>query len=122
MRPAPLLVLDAALVTGFAALGRSSHEEGVSLSGVLTVAAPFLIGTAAGWLVSRAWRAPAAVSTGVVVWAVTVAGGMALRGLAFDRGVAPSFVVVAAVTLGVMLVGWRLALRAGPLRRVLPGR
>jgi hypothetical protein len=36
---------------------------------------------------------------------------MLLRNVAWDRGTAPSFVVVAAIALGVLLLGWRLALR-----------
>jgi uncharacterized membrane protein (GlpM family) len=119
VRAAPAIALDAALVVGFAALGRRSHEEGVTLAGVLEVAAPFLIALAAGWLVARAWRAPAALRTGAVVWAVTVAGGLLVRSTVFDRGVALSFMVVAAITLGVLLVGWRAASRIGPLRRAL---
>jgi len=43
--------------------------------------------------------------------------GMALRGLVFDRGTAPSFVVVAAIVLGVLLIGWRLAARVAGQRR-----
>ena len=42
---------------------------------------------------------------------------MALRGLVFDRGTAPSFVVVAAIVLGVLLLGWRLAVRVVGQRR-----
>ena len=121
MRAVPYFLIDAALVAGFAALGRRSHEEGLTASGVLEVAAPFLIALAAGWLLARAWRAPAALRTGAAVWAVTVVGGLALRGTLFDRGLAPSFMVVAAITLGVLLLGWRAALRIGPLRRALPG-
>jgi hypothetical protein len=49
------------------------------------------------------------------VGALTV--GMALRGLVFDRGTAPSFVVVAAIVLGVLLIGWRLAVRVAVRRR-----
>lgn len=117
---APFFLIDAALVVGFAALGRRSHDEGAALPGVLEVAAPFLIALAAGWLVARAWRAPASLAGGAVVWAVTVVGGLALRSLVFDRGVAPSFMVVAALTLGAMLMGWRAAARRTPLRRALP--
>ncbi len=69
---------------------------------------------------ARAWRAPASLAGGAVVWAVTVVGGLALRSLVFDRGVAPSFMVVAALTLGAMLMGWRAAARRTPLRRALP--
>lgn len=120
MRAAPFFLIDAALVVGFAALGRRSHDEGAALTGVLEVAAPFLIALAAGWLLARAWRAPVSARTGVVVWACAVAGGLALRSLVFDRGVAPSFMIVAALTLGVLLCGWRAAVRLTPARRLIP--
>ncbi len=100
---------DAGAVVLFAALGRASHDEGSAVAGTLEVAAPFLIGAAAGWAAARAWRRPAALATGAVVLAVTVGAGMLLRGLAFDRGTAPSFVVVAAIVLGALMLGWRLA-------------
>jgi peptidoglycan/LPS O-acetylase OafA/YrhL len=105
------VLADAAAIVIFAALGRGSHEEGVTAGGVLVTAAPFLIGAAAGWLAARGWRRPSAPTTGVVVWAAAVGVGMVLRGLVFDRGVAPSFVVVAAVALGLLIVGWRLVAR-----------
>lgn len=120
MRAAPFFLIDAALVVGFAALGRRSHDEGAALSGVLEVAAPFLIAAAVGWLLARAWRAPVSARTGAIVWASTVAGGLALRSLVFDRGVAPSFMVVAGLTLGVLLCGWRAAVRFTPARRLVP--
>lgn len=119
MRGTPLLLLDAALVIAFAALGRRSHDEGTALSGVLEVAAPFLIALAAGWLAARAWRAPTALPTGVVVWTVTVVGGLALRSVVFDRGIAVSFMIVAALTLGALLLGWRAAARLTLVRRAL---
>jgi len=62
---------------------------------------------AVGWLVARAWRRPLALwPTAVAVWAATWAVGMLLR-LATGQGIAPSFQVVAAVFLGLGLVGWR---------------
>ena len=120
MRAVPFFLIDAALVVGFAALGRRSHEEGTALTGVLEVAAPFLIALAVGWLLARAWRAPVSARTGVAVWASAVVGGLALRSLVFDRGVAPSFIVVAALTLGALLCGWRAAVRLTPARRLIP--
>jgi len=120
VRGAPLILLDGALVVAFAALGRRSHDSGTGLTAVLEIAAPFLIALAVGWLAARAWRAPAALSTGLVVWAVTVAGGLALRSVVFDRGIAASFMVVAALTLGALLLGWRAAARLTPVRRALP--
>jgi hypothetical protein len=101
------LVMDVIGVLVFCAVGRRSHAEGITLTGVATTAWPFLTGTALGWLASRAWRRPTAVApTGVVVWLSTVLVGMALR-KASSAGVAVSFVVVAASVTAVLLLGWR---------------
>jgi hypothetical protein len=110
--------LDAACVLGFAAAGRSTHAEDGGLVGALGTAWPFLVACALGWLVARAWRRPARVwPTGVLVWALTWAGGLGLRGLA-GEGLAPAFVAVAAVVLAVLLVGWRgLATTVSSVRR-----
>jgi hypothetical protein len=103
------LVMDVIGVLVFCAVGRRSHAEGITLTGVATTAWPFLTGTALGWLASRAWRRPTAVApTGVVVWLSTVLVGMALR-KASSAGVAVSFVVVAASVTAVLLLGWRAA-------------
>jgi hypothetical protein len=102
---------DAACIVAFAALGRASHDEGGAVAGTLEVAAPFMIGGAVGWAAARGWRAPTSGTTGAAAWAGALAVGMLLRNVAWDRGTAPSFVVVAAIALGVLLLGWRLALR-----------
>jgi len=103
------LITDVIGVLVFCAVGRRSHAEGVTLTGVATTAWPFLTGTVLGWLASRGWRRPTAVApTGVVVWLSTVLVGMALR-KASSAGVAVSFVVVAASVTAVLLLGWRAA-------------
>ncbi|WP_207456306.1 DUF3054 domain-containing protein [Desertivibrio insolitus] len=116
-RALPAALLDAALVLVFVAIGRAEHDSG-PLVGVLTTAWPFLVALAAGWLVARAWRVPSAVApTGLVVWAVTLVGGVLLR-LASGDTAAPAFVVVAAVTLALFLLGWRaLAVAVAAIRR-----
>ena len=107
---------DAACIVAFAALGRASHEEGSAVGGTLAVAAPFLAGGALGWAVAQGWRAPLSLRTGAAAWAGALVVGMVLRNLAWDRGTAPSFVIVTAIVLGALIVGWRLlvplALRA----------
>lgn len=110
-------LLDVVLVVVFAAIGRASHAEDV-LGGLATTAWPFVVALALGWLLARAWRAPdAPVRTGLPVWAVTVAGGMLLRG-ASGQGVQVAFVVVAAIVLLLFLVGRRaLAALVRRLRR-----
>ncbi len=102
---------DAVAVIVFAAIGRASHDEGVlgpGGSGLLQTSWPFVVALVAGWLVTLGWRHPLApLRTGLGVWAVTVVGGMLLRALS-GQGTAPAFIVVAAVTLFVLLVGWRV--------------
>lgn len=119
------LALDVGLVVAFTATGRASHESDV-LSGLWQTAWPFLAALAAGWLVTMAWRAPAApVRTGLGVWAVTLVGGMLLRA-ASGQGTAVPFIIVAALVLLLTLVGWRTIahgvsrLRARP--RIAPHR
>lgn len=106
---------DTVGVLVFCTVGRRSHAEGLTVAGVAETAWPFLVGTAVGWLLIRAWRRPTAVvPTGVVVWVCTVVIGMLLR-KATSAGVAVSFIVVASAVTAVLLLGWRVAVAA--LRR-----
>jgi Protein of unknown function (DUF3054) len=119
----PLAVgLDVAMVTLFVAVGRRTHDEDPAISGLIETAAPFLIGLGVGWLVARAWRHPASVRTGLVIWAVTVVAGMVLRHTVFDEGTATSFVIVASAFLGATIVGWRLAVAGFDARRRRRGK
>jgi hypothetical protein len=103
------LSVDVISVLAFCAVGRRSHDQGLSVTGIATTAWPFLTGTVIGWLASRAWQRPTAVvPTGVVVWLCTVAVGMLLRKVS-SAGVAASFVLVAASVTAVLLLGWRAA-------------
>ncbi|MGN6336380.1 DUF3054 domain-containing protein [Mycobacterium sp.] len=107
-RPAWLAV-DVVGVLVFCAVGRRSHDEGLDVTGIAVTAWPFLTGTVVGWLVSRGWRRPTAITpTGVVVWLSTVVIGMLLR-KATSAGVAASFVVVATTVTALLLLGWRVA-------------
>jgi hypothetical protein len=108
---------DAVAVLVFVAVGRRSHDESSVIAGLLGTAWPFLAGLAVGWLVARGWRRPtAAVAAGLPVWLVTVAVGMVLRA-ATGAGTPPSFVVVASLVLGALLVGWRIVASYAPARR-----
>ncbi|MGH3976393.1 MAG: DUF3054 domain-containing protein [Pseudonocardiaceae bacterium] len=96
---------DVLAVLVFAAAGRSSHAE-VDVFGVLTTAVPFLIGLLAGWLVVRAWRAPLRLPVGVVVWAGAVVVGLGVRA-AFTHRLPLTFVLIAAASLALLVLGWR---------------
>jgi hypothetical protein len=101
-------VIDIVAILLFVALGRSSHDEGGNaVTEAVKVAAPFLIGLGLGWVVARAWKAPTAPTTGMVIWVVTIAAGMLLRHFVFDRGTALAFIIVASCFTLLFLVGWR---------------
>jgi hypothetical protein len=118
MPAAAAAAVDALLVVLFVVLGRGQHETGTALTGTLEVAAPFLAGLAAGWLVGlRFWRTPLSWRFGVLLWGTTLTIGMLLRHFAWDRGTATSFIVVAGLFLAAFLVGWRLVATAVQRRR-----
>jgi hypothetical protein len=100
-------LLDAVLVVVFAAIGRrhakvTPHPTMRASRNVHDVfhspARTFSL-----WLA----RPMAPIRTGLPLWAITVAGGMLLR-WGSGQGVQPAFVIVAALVLLIMLVGWRL--------------
>jgi peptidoglycan/LPS O-acetylase OafA/YrhL len=107
-------LLDACFVLAFVIIGRASHAKGETLAGITSTAWPFLAGLLSGWVVTRAWRRPLAVTpAGVGAWLGTVAIGMTLRVLA-GQGTAFAFICVALAFLGLFLLGWRLTARALP--------
>ena len=102
------MTLDIFSVLLFVAVGRRNHDESAGISGVVEVALPFLIARISGWLITRAWRSPQALSTGVLIWLVTVVLGLALRNFLFDRGTATPFIIVATLVLGALIAARRL--------------
>ena len=104
-------ILDVACIFIFVVVGRRTHEEPATVAGTIGTAAPFLIALVGAWLGARAWKMPRALSTGVVLWIVTVVVGMFVRRFVFGDGTATSFVLVTALVLGLLLVGTRLPKR-----------
>jgi len=102
-------MLDVLAVVVFALVGRRSHAHGITFAGVLETAAPFLCGTAAGYLVASitVGASPRTWQFGAIVVAATVVVGMLLRRLT-ATGTAPSFIVVATIFLAVTMLGWRV--------------
>jgi hypothetical protein len=101
-------VLDVVVIVVFAAIGRASHHEANPVLESLATAWPFVVGAGVGWVITWAItkHAPLRVVAALPVWVCAVVVGMSLRHMA-GRGVAPSFVVVATIFLGLFLLGWR---------------
>ena len=111
--------IDLCLVLAFVLIGRASHHDGGGLAGLASTAWPFVTGLAAGEIVTRGWRRPAALlPTGIGVWLSTVAVGMVLRVVA-GQGTAAPFIAVALAFLGFFLLGWRLVVGRVPALRAL---
>lgn len=110
-------VADVVLILVFAAIGRDAHARDGIFTGVFLTAWPFLAGAAAGWLATRAWRDPMSLRrAGAGVWLGSLIGGMLLRALT-GQTVVVAFVVVALLSLGVLLMGYRALYRIIRRRR-----
>ncbi|WP_299569956.1 DUF3054 domain-containing protein [uncultured Williamsia sp.] len=112
-------VADVVAVLVFVVIGRINHDDGLTITGILSTLWPFLAGTAVGWSVGYVvahvhtdqigaphFRPERVVPDGVITWICTVAIGMVLRDQ-FGQGIAVSFIVVASIVLGLFLLGWR---------------
>ena len=104
-------IVDVVAVVLFVAIGRRNHDEGTAISGVFSVAAPFLIALAVSWFIMRTWIEPFARKSWAATWVITVVAGLLLRRVVFDRGIATPFIIVATITLGLLLGVGRLLSR-----------
>lgn len=107
-RPWVALAADLAFVVGFVAVGRQEHSTADGLTGLLVTASPFLVGLLVGSLLTRVTRTWDRLwPHGVIVWAVTLGLGLALR-VWWGLGGAPlAFALIAAGALAVVLLGRR---------------
>jgi Protein of unknown function (DUF3054) len=101
-------VLDGLVVVAFVVIGREDHGYASDLADYLRVASPFLLALAVTVGVTRAWRQPTSLVTGLFLALGTVAIGMLLRRFVWDDGTARPFVIVTSLFLIAGMVGWRL--------------
>ncbi len=104
-------------VLALAVGGKSSHEANESDWVVLVIVWPYAlaVGVAQVWLASRGRPARRAWPEGAIVLAVTYVLGMVLRAIS-GRGLAPGFLVVAAIFLVVTMLGWRAVVQLSTRR------
>jgi hypothetical protein len=112
---------DAVAVVVFAAVGRLSHGEADDLLGLAATVAPFGVGLVSAWATPVVRHEPASARAGLVALGCVVGIGLLLRA-GFTGRLPPSFAVVAAISLAVLLLGWRglAALVARTARRRVP--
>ena len=102
------LAYDIVCVLAFVIIGTRNHKTDTGLSGVLFVAAPFLISLVGSRVFMHLQKRDVkSVENGVTVVLFTTAIGMILRRFVFDRGTATAFVIVATVFLFASMLGWR---------------
>ena len=113
------LLLDIAIVIFFATRGRASHDLGIGMLEILLTAMPFLLALVAAWIFvgiagqlrivllapTRLWAA------GVIIWVMTVFGGVGIRLMTGDTAAMP-FVLVTAGLLGALFLLPRLLLHS----------
>ena len=104
-------VIDLVLVVLFAVIGRASHAEGLTPLGIAQTGWPFLVACLVAWIVVNLLAdngyGPRAA---LVIWLVTVLGGMGLRIVSGETAEA-AFVIVATLVLFSAFFGWRLVAR-----------
>jgi hypothetical protein len=115
----PAVLADAACVLVFAVAGIASHE-GSMPAALGRVVWPFALAAALGWVLTRAWREPTRIwPTGVLIWLMTVLGGLLLRGVS-GQGLAWTFALVTTLFLALTMLGWRGVVVALRRRRARP--
>lgn len=108
------VVADVVAVFLFALLARVAHntpDMPLSVGGWLETAWPFVCGTVLGWgllVFNRQASDAELTSRGWIVWIATAATGLILWGL--RHGALPhwSFILVATLMSGLLIMGWRL--------------
>ena len=101
-------ILDTLVVLSFVTIGRDSHGLMNDWGATLEVALPFLLALSVGIGIAMAWMEPMSWLGGLVIVAVTVIGGLALRKYVFHDGTASIFVWLTAGWMTAWMVGWRL--------------
>lgn len=90
-------------------IGHASHQEALSLAGIAKTAWPFLVGLALAWVAMAYLHTRVTkLAAGVLVWLLTWGVGIVLR-LVTKVGAPVPFLIVSALALAVLLIGWRLA-------------
>lgn len=117
--PSRVLIADAVAILAFAIFARLAHNTPDAPFTVLTVLGtfwPFLLGGIAGHAICLGLKKPAfpVVPGGIIVWLSTAVAGLGIWALRHGEMPHWSFIIVATVMSGLLLLGWRIAVRLLP--------
>ena len=103
------VLADLAAVAVFVVVGRLSHDESLSASGLVRTGWPFVVGVVGGYIGIVLTRWPAlSLRGGTVIAVKTLVIGLVLRYGVANDGTPFSFVVVTILVLTTLMLGWRL--------------
>ena len=103
------VLADLVAVAFFVIVGRLSHDESLSASGLLRTGWPFVVGVVGGYVGIALTRWPAlSLRGGTLIAVKTFVIGLVLRYGVVRDGTPFSFVVVTIVILTGLILGWRL--------------
>ncbi len=122
MKRSTTLIVDIIAIAVFALLARIAHQTDtmpLNVAGWLSTWWPFLVGVFLSWGLLGALKVEGyrVFPAGVLTWVVTVVVGLGIWSL--RNGDLPhwSFVLVATVMSGLLLLGWRAVARVVTRRR-----
>jgi hypothetical protein len=103
---------DVTALAVFAAIGRASHHEALSVLDALGTAAPFIVGwvsasTLLGGYSRRAVETP--LKTAGLAWITGIPAGLLVRSLLRGHLPETTFVAISMAFTGIFLIGWRSA-------------
>jgi hypothetical protein len=109
--PRTAVVLDVAVVVGFAALGKRSHGDQGGIGWYGHVLWPFLVGLGVAAAVTHCYRGGGTAGDRrrrvIAAWLLTVGIALVLRSLFEGRPLVSTFVPVATAFIGLGMLGWR---------------
>ncbi|AJK69886.1 DUF3054 domain-containing protein [Corynebacterium marinum] len=116
------LSADVIAIAVFALFARIAHQTDdmpLNVAGWLSTLWPFLVGVALAWaaIALAGWNGARVAPAGVTTWVITAAVGLGIWSL--RNGELPhwSFILVAAVMSGLLMLGWRAVAAAVGRRR-----
>lgn len=111
-KPVVPVVLDVLAIALFALLARMAHQSEdmpLNFNGWLSTLWPFLIGVALSWVLILVlkWEGRLLVPAGVSAWVITVLTGLVIWSIRNEGIPHWSFIMVATIMSGVLMLGWR---------------